>query len=302
MTRFTHALLIAGCAVMVMASARAGKRPRRAPPATTTTTTPSTTAAVATPAPDLALKAPHALPGGETRCILCHSVNGWDDVRFAHDRTGFPLKGLHKKTSCKSCHPSGFAKAVPDRCSGCHRDPHAEEFGLRCEGCHDEESWRTRFTADAHRRGNFPLSGRHALIPCTECHPNVRDRSFARAAVECSSCHLPDYQRTVMTSIDHMAANFPLTCQQCHNSWRWSPAAFGDHDKCFSITRGPHAGIRCLSCHTTITSVAVTGACMTNTAACTGCHEHECARSDARHQGVMGYQCKDRKCYECHHF
>ncbi len=291
----------------LLAGVALAKRPKRPPTRVThsPTSTATTDATAPSPAPqaDLTLRAPHALPSGETRCILCHSVNGWDDVRFAHDRTGFPLKGLHRKTACKSCHTAGFAKAVPDRCSGCHRDAHAEEFGLRCEGCHDENSWRTLFTADAHRRGNFPLSGRHALIPCTECHPNARDRSFARGAVECSSCHLADYQRTALSSIDHVGGNFPLNCQQCHNTFRFSPASYPDHDKCFTITRGPHGGFRCRDCHTSLpSSVTITGACMTGTAACTNCHEHECARTDARHQNVPGYQCKDRKCYECHRF
>ena len=36
--------------------------------------------------------------------------------------------------------------------------------------------------------------------------------------------------------------------------------------------------------------------------ACTGCHEHSCARTDEEHGEVAGYQCKDRKCYECHRF
>lgn len=252
--------------------------------------------------PPLTLTPPHSLPSGETRCALCHTTTSWDDVRFAHDRTGFPLHGAHAKVTCRSCHPGGFAKPVPDRCAGCHRDVHAGEFGLHCEGCHDESSWRTNFTADAHRRTNFPLTGRHAMLPCVECHPNARDRSFARGALECAACHLADYQATAMSSLDHAAVGFPTSCQQCHLPWRWSPATFPQHDRCFTISHGPHSGIRCLACHASVTGLQLNGQCAANNVSCTTCHVHECARTDAIHARVPGYQCKDRKCYECHRF
>ena len=119
-------------------------------------------------------------------------VEGWEKVRFNHDPTGFPLRGAHVDVTCNGCHSQGFDKPVADTCSGCHRDRHASEFGLHCEGCHDEKSWRPLFNADAHRSTNFPLVGRHALIPCTECHGNVRDRVFAQAAVRCDACHEAD--------------------------------------------------------------------------------------------------------------
>jgi hypothetical protein len=255
--------------------------------------------------PGLELRPPAKGSAGDTRCILCHTVKGWQDSTFAHDKTGFPLRGMHRKVACKDCHPVDFKAQVPDRCSGCHRDVHAEEFGLQCEGCHDEQSWHSKFNADAHRATNFPLTGRHALLPCTECHRQVRDRGFSRAAVACVTCHLADYQQTATTSIDHQAAGFATTCQQCHVPWTFQQARFPDHDRCFPITRGPHASVRCLTCHTSLQSAMATGACATNTAACSACHEHQCARSDAVHaaKGItpaMGYQCRDQLCYQCH--
>ena len=116
-----------------------------------------------------------------TRCAACHRVEGWEKVRFNHDPTGFPLRGAHTAVVCGQCHGKRFDTPVADTCGGCHRDRHGGEFGLHCEGCHDENSWRPLFQADAHRRTNFPLVGKHALIPCQECHGNLRDRSFARA-------------------------------------------------------------------------------------------------------------------------
>jgi hypothetical protein len=188
---------------------------------------------------------------------------------------------------------------VADTCAGCHRDRHRGEFGATCEGCHDSESWRPFFNADAHRRTGFPLVGQHALIPCQQCHGEMRDRTFTRAPSGCVSCHRADYDRTSFTSINHSASGLSLDCQSCHATWRFWPARLDSHRSCFPLS-GPHSGIRCLSCHTSLSSATITGACSTGTASCTSCHTHSCARSDSEHRKVMGYQCADTKCYECH--
>jgi hypothetical protein len=251
------------------------------------------------PAPARAAGKAAAEPGA-TKCAGCHAVEGWQKVRFNHDRTGFPLRGGHDGVVCGSCHPRGFDVPVADTCAGCHRDRHAGEFGAHCEGCHDDRSWAPRFTADAHRSTNFPLVGRHALIPCQECHGNLRDRTFTHAAVDCVACHRADYDRTKLTSIDHAAAGFSTQCQTCHATWRFSPARVDQHDGCFRISAGAHHAVRCLTCHKTLMTATFTGACATGTFTCSGCHEHACARSDQQHTKVMGYQCTDAKCYECH--
>ena len=80
-------------------------------------------------------------------CAACHVESGWAEVKFAHERTGFPLRDAHAKVACRSCHPSyskpsDFRARVADSCGGCHRDRHRGELGQRCEGCHDERSWR----------------------------------------------------------------------------------------------------------------------------------------------------------------
>jgi Class III cytochrome C family len=237
----------------------------------------------------------------DTRCGACHSPESWSKVTFDHDRTGFPLLGRHAAASCSACHASiDFSAAVPRSCAACHRDAHAGEFGTRCGTCHDPESWRSRFDADAHRRTNFPLTGRHALIPCEECHQDQRDRRFTRATVDCGTCHQADYLRAATISIDHIAAGFGTNCRDCHNPWSFRAARFPAHDRCFQLAPGPHAGISCLDCHTTLTGTLATGACATNTAACTRCHT--CPTAQQQHRQVAGFQCRDRKCYECHQF
>jgi hypothetical protein len=239
---------------------------------------------------------------GITRCGACHMVEGWEKVRFNHDPTGFPLRGSHVNVTCTGCHSQGFDKPVADTCSGCHRDRHAGEFGLHCEGCHDEKSWRPLFNANAHRSTNFPLVGRHALIPCTECHGNVRDRVFAQAAVRCDACHEADYMRTstLAKSVDHSGNQFSRDCQSCHNTFRFFPATMYQHDKCFGISAGSHHAFRCMDCHTSLPSVTFTGTCGTGTFDCVDCHSHACARSDLQHKTVPGYGCFNERCKGCH--
>ena len=244
----------------------------------------------------------HAKAEKPTRCGLCHTADSWKGARFNHQKTGFKLQGAHAQVSCRDCHAQGFEEAPPRTCKGCHRDPHTGALGQRCVACHEETSWRTSFSADAHQRTNFPLSGRHAAIPCQECHFDQRDRAFSRATVTCVTCHQKDYDRAALTSLDHAAMGFSTDCKACHSPARWRLARFAGHDRCFSLSGGHHASIRCLDCHTSLRGVGGAGACSTNTAACTNCHTHSCARTDGRHAGVPGYQCKDRKCYECHRF
>jgi hypothetical protein len=240
--------------------------------------------------------------GDVTRCAACHVAGSWGDVRFNHDPTGYPLRGAHTNVLCGSCHPRGFDVPVADTCSGCHRDSHSGEFGTMCEGCHDDKSWRPFFDADAHRRTGFPLVGKHGLIPCQQCHGNMVNRTFLGAPVGCVSCHRADYDgtRNSTTTVDHTAAGFGLDCQSCHSTWRFWPARAEQHGACFRIATGSHHGIRCLGCHTSLTNVSFTGMCATGTFTCSACHAHTCSRSDAQHVNVVGYQCADPKCYQCH--
>lgn len=235
-----------------------------------------------------------------TRCERCHSTEGWEYGRFPHEKTGFPLLGRHARTGCKQCHADGFFRPLPRGCAGCHPDPHAGELGARCEGCHEETGWQSRFQADAHRRTAFPLLGRHASLPCEECHGEMRERRFARAAVDCATCHLPDYARTSGTAVDHLQLGMERDCRRCHSAFAFAPARFPAHDACFEISAGPHAGIACGNCHTAVPKVPAVGACAQWSTACSSCHAHACAVSDRQHENVLGYECKDRKCYDCH--
>ena len=251
--------------------------------------------------PDLAPRRPDPVHDGETRCVLCHTPEGWEKVTFSHDGTGFPLEGRHREATCRGCHPdTTFATAVPRACAACHPDVHQGRLGRRCEKCHDATGWKaTTFDADAHRRSAFPLTGRHAFTPCESCHGDRRDRGFTRPTRECVACHEADLLRAgAGASVDHDLAGFPRDCRVCHGTWRFVPAGLPAHEECFSITGGHHAGIRCADCHTSFPPVDYQQpfTCQTDTAACVRCH------SCAEHEPVGGFACANRRCYECHRF
>jgi hypothetical protein len=261
-------------------------------------------AAAAAPAqqpPGADLKAaPPGARAGETRCAACHTTEGWGDVKFVHERTGFPLTGRHAQVACKRCHPVAFDQPVGRSCNACHRDPHGGYSGMRCGSCHDTDGWKSRFGADSHRRTNFPLQGKHALIPCEECHGDQRDRSFARPTVLCADCHQADLARAAGSGIPH--DGFPSNCLGCHTFWRWRPASFSGHDRCFPISSGRHAGIRCNQCHVTIPASLTIGSC--NSQPWPDCQRcHSCASVAGNHGGVSNFnaQCPvPPSCYRCH--
>jgi len=180
-------------------------------------------------------------------------------------------------------------------------------MGAGCKQCHSEENWKASFGPEQHAQTGFPLTGRHAVIPCVQCHAEMSDRTFSRAPRACVACHQQDYTNTTLipNTINHVKANFGTDCQSCHLTFAFSPARFPGHDYCFQITAGPHAGIRCLNCHTSLSNVVANGSCNTFTAACTACHSHAQQITDQQHASnaaQIGYQYKDRKCYECHNF
>lgn len=241
----------------------------------------------------------------ETRCGACHSADGWDRVTFDHARTGFALEGQHRTAGCRGCHAeSNFKKAVPRACVACHRDAHAGKMGTRCADCHDAVAWKeTTFGPEAHRRTNFPLDGRHAVLPCEECHGNRRDRSFSRTTRRCADCHQADLARASVTAFDHAVAfGDAAECRRCHGAWAFSPGYLPGHDACFPIRSGNHAGIRCRKCHTTLNTAMFTGGtcgAAAGTLNCYGCHG-----CPGGHGGVNGFNCPSpnfsQDCYDCH--
>jgi hypothetical protein len=261
-----------------------------APPATATrtTTTTTTTTSAGVPHP----------PGA--RCDACHTPAGWKPAKFAHEATGFALAGRHAGVACTSCHRREWQEPVPQSCAGCHVDPHAQEFGLLCRACHSEEGWQPLFLVDAHRRTQFPLSGRHATLPCEECHVEKRERTFTRTALACVSCHARDAARASASTLDHRALS--SSCQSCHVPTSFSPARLAEHEVCFPLASTVHAPVRCSECHNgaALVGARVTGGCRGVPVRCAECHAHAKGISDRQHRGVVGYAHASEKCAGCH--
>ncbi len=171
-----------------------------------------------------------------------------------------------------------------------------------CRSCHTEESFHApNFTVDAHRRTNFPLTGRHAAIPCEECHVEKRERTFTRAAVSCVSCHRKDAARASATTVDHNRAPFSADCRACHQPVSFTPVSFPQHDACFPITRGVHAPVSCRECHGDQRGASFTGTCTNAPVRCAECHVHNADVEARHHRNVAGYEHKSGKCAGCHH-
>lgn len=64
-----------------------------------------------------------------SQCADCHTTGKWKPSLFDHDKTAFPLKGVHQNVRCGACHKllkqvQGkdvlFYKPTPSQCAACH--------------------------------------------------------------------------------------------------------------------------------------------------------------------------------------
>jgi hypothetical protein len=91
-----------------------------------------------------------------TACTDCHQEQTWDPVGQIerHNRTRFPLVGVHAATACHRCHPgaeTGYFTPVDVECVTCHQADLANatnpnHIGLgwtnRCDRCHLPRTWQ----------------------------------------------------------------------------------------------------------------------------------------------------------------
>lgn len=87
-------------------------------------------------------------------CGECHRADSWLVIRFDHDRTEFPLNGLHFLTSCRYCHTADVWAGLPHECVFCHRGDkfkadvnvmnHRAKAPPTCGDCHKPANgWRS---------------------------------------------------------------------------------------------------------------------------------------------------------------
>jgi hypothetical protein len=169
-------------------------------------------------------------------CGQCHTTAGWTPATFDHASTHFPLAGKHAGIPCLQCHADRTFAAASTTCSACHAkdDAHKGRFGTDCAGCHQATAWRD-VTFD-HSKSSFPLEGKHANVPCTQCHTGP---TFAATGSTCSDCHAKD---------DAHKGQFGTDCGGCHKATAWLDVTF-DHSKSAFPLDGQHLTVKCAQCH-----------------------------------------------------
>ena len=241
-------------------------------------------------------------------CSACHTSESWKlagiaaKAGFDHDKTGFPLRGKHRQTGCQECH---HGENPPETCDGCHKDPHQGRMDGQCYECHTAVSWQDVAQLEQHRRTRMPLTGKHAIIECNQCHKRQAERTFSDLPVDCYGCHAADYN-SPNTHPNHNGTDpagngvpFPRTCGMCHRTTGWSPAVTTtptvvmprvqqalEHDASFELSTGSHKLFACASCHVDQRRPRAVR--------CDGCH------SDVRSQHKRPVPTAAAACLSCH--
>jgi hypothetical protein len=215
---------------------------------------------------------PNHVQGGLAQtCELCHNTSAWQPATFDHAKSGFPLTGNHTvpPRQCADCHVNNNYNLTNTACVSCHQTdynhatspvPHAG-FPTTCEQCHDTVLWSDgKFD---HSTTGFTLTGMHTVPPraCTDCHLN---NNYTLNSAACVTCHLKDFQGT--TNPSHVSANFPQTCETCHDTSNWTDSTFNHANTGFPLT-GLHTvpPRQCTDCH-------VNNNYSLNSPACVTCH------------------------------
>jgi len=186
-------------------------------------------------------------------CENCHTSAGWRPIRpvpeFDHNKTKYPLRGLHEKVQCTQCHVKPVFTNVGKNCADCHADIHRRQMGPDCAQCHTVQGWNIAVQQVRDHQNRFPLLGAHATVQCDECHKQAATGIFLGLRTACDSCHLKDWQNT--TNPAHASAGPAFAsgnCQGCHKFDSWLGATFDHSATGFLLTNG-HANVPCASCH-----------------------------------------------------
>ncbi len=229
---------------------------------------------------DIAFMTSHQSAYGNA-CFDCHDGVDRFGKPFDHSKFNFTLVGKHSLARCEQCHQGAlkladFSSASPD-CLGCHTkdDIHTGNLGKNCGSCHQPAGW-SGATFD-HSKALFPLSGKHASVPCNQCHGPGSDGKviYTGTPQTCYACHAKD---------DHHQGQFGQDCGACHSPVDWTQATF-DHSKSAFPLTGAHLKVDCNACHKPGSTGAIVFAGLSTV--CVSCHSEP-----AYHQGLFGTVCE----------
>jgi hypothetical protein len=225
-------------------------------------------------------------------CQNCHTSAGWKPIRavpeFDHNKTKYPLRGLHEAVACTQCHAKPVFSNTGTYCADCHADIHRRQMGANCEQCHTVKGWSIVLQRVKEHDNRFPLAGGHAGLDCADCHKSEAVGQFQGLSIQCYSCHQNTYQQT--NAPNHVASGFPTQCEQCHTINTWLGANF-DHLKFtgFALT-GMHATLDCTACH-------AGGKYKGTPATCVGCHLPDFQKASNPNHLALGLP---QTCQQCH--
>ncbi len=153
-------------------------------------------------------------------CNGCHQTSAFQDERFNHASSRFPLEGKHQKARCGQCHPQEKPKRrgqapvtryapLSLACAACHRDEHVGQLARSgttdCARCHQSTGFRpSTFQHDDPKQTRFVLEGKHKDVLCAKCHVAVSvagvDNDGATTSryrplpMDCASCHVDEHE------------------------------------------------------------------------------------------------------------
>ena len=226
-------------------------------------------------------------------CQNCHTSLGWRPTRaipeFDHNRTSYPLRGMHQAVTCTQCHTKPVFSNVGTKCADCHADIHKRQLGASCESCHTVRGWMLSVRQIQNHQNRFPLIGAHAAVECDACHKNAAVGQFTGLSTACYTCHTSDFKQT--SNPNHVAAGFSTTCERCHGMNNWVNVNFDHAATGFPLT-GAHATAPCTQCHIN-GNFNLTSA---NTA-CSSCHLKDFQKTTNPNHVSAGFS---QSCEGCH--
>jgi len=226
-------------------------------------------------------------------CQNCHTSVGWKPIRavpeFDHDKTSFPLRGMHENVACTQCHAKPVFSNTGTSCGDCHANIHRGKMRA-CEQCHTVKGWNVTLQLAANHENRFPLTGGHAGLDCADCHKSAAMSQFQGLDIRCYSCHQTTYQQTNAPSHTASPTAFPIECEQCHTVNTWLGAKFDHLARTGFALTGMHATLECTACH-------IGGKYQGTPATCVGCHLTDYQKAGNPNHVALGIP---QTCQECH--
>ncbi|MBK8617938.1 MAG: hypothetical protein IPN96_12675 [Anaerolineales bacterium] len=148
-----------------------------------------------------------------TDCSVCHNPNNWDDAKFDHALSSFPLTGAHVQVECEACHKNEQFTGLDTTCLACHAEPteHMGQFGTDCAACHTTNAWTP---AEFNGKHTFPLNhGENGTVSCKTCHP------AGYTTYTCYGCHEHTEANIIGEHREEGISNFE-DCVECHADGR----------------------------------------------------------------------------------